>query len=319
MNSTTLYNSYGHANLTAPTVPLNFLEQTWVSIFEGRNEWVMVTILSILVHELNYFGRYIPFLIAEYIPFLQKYKIQQDKTFTNEMKWHCLKSVLFAHFVIQMPLMVFFHPTAVRIGMNIREVPFPAWFTIAYQVVICLIIEDFFHYVAHRLLHTSFLYKNIHKMHHEYTAPVGLAAEYAHPIEQLILGTGTFVGPMLFSLLGEFHIITMFCWISVRLWQAVEAHSGFDFPWSLPHIIPFWSGADHHDFHHQTFTNCFSTSFRVWDYLLGTDKNYHAARAKKAAEAAAKAKKGTSSVLPSPQQGPKQQKSTSSAKKQKEH
>ena len=31
--------------------------------------------------------------------------------------------------------------------------------------------------------------------------------------------------------------------------------STIDFPWSLRNIIPFWAGADHHDFHHMAFVN----------------------------------------------------------------
>jgi methylsterol monooxygenase len=62
-----------------------------------------------------------------------------------------------------------------------------------------------------------------------------------------------------------------------------------DFPWSLQHIIPFWSGADHHDFHHMAFTNNYATSFRWWDRICGTDKNYQAYRARvRAAKAAMK-------------------------------
>jgi methylsterol monooxygenase len=51
-----------------------------------------------------------------------------------------------------------------------------------------------------------------------------------------------------------------------------------DFPWSLQHILPFWSGAEHHDFHHMAFTNNYSTSFRWWDRIFGTDDKYRAYR-----------------------------------------
>lgn len=69
-------------------------------------------------------------------------------------------------------------------------------------------------------------------------------------------------------------------------------YSTVDFPWSLQHIIPFWSGADHHDFHHMAFTNNFSTSFRWWDRVLGTDDKYRAYRKK--VDAAKAAMKGAS-------------------------
>ena len=53
-----------------------------------------------------------------------------------------------------------------------------------------------------------------------------------------------------------------------------------DFPWSLHNIVPFWSGAEHHDFHHMAFTNNFSTSFRWWDRIFGTDNKYREYRAR---------------------------------------
>jgi len=62
-----------------------------------------------------------------------------------------------------------------------------------------------------------------------------------------------------------------------------------DFPWSLHHILPFWSGADHHDFHHMAFTNNYSTSFRWWDRIFGTDNKYREYKQKlKAAKEAMK-------------------------------
>nr|GAT57949.1 predicted protein [Mycena chlorophos] len=61
------------------------------------------------------------------------------------------------------------------------------------------------------------------------------------------------------------------------------AEIGYDFPWSLNKFIPFWSGADHHDFHHMAFTNNFATSFRWWDRMLGTDTSYRSYRKKMAA------------------------------------
>jgi sterol desaturase/sphingolipid hydroxylase (fatty acid hydroxylase superfamily) len=46
-----------------------------------------------------------------------------------------------------------------------------------------MVVEDFTFYWSHRLLHTPFLYKNFHKIHHEYNTSVSIASVYAHPIE----------------------------------------------------------------------------------------------------------------------------------------
>ncbi|KAJ8519227.1 hypothetical protein ONZ45_g3790 [Pleurotus djamor] len=147
------------------------------------------------------------------------------------------------------------------------------------QIFFFFFFEDLFHFLAHQALHTGILYKHIHKIHHKYSAPFGLAAEYAHPAEVAILGTGTIAGPLLYCYFTRnLHILTVYIWITLRLFQAIDAHSGYDFPWSLQHILPFWSGADHHDFHHMAFTNNFSTSFRWWDRICGTDDKYRAYR-----------------------------------------
>jgi len=96
------------------------------------------------------------------------------------------------------------------------------------QIIFFFFFEDAFHYVAHQALHYGPLYRNIHKIHHKYSAPFGLAAEYAHPLEVLILGTGTLAGPVLYcAFFKGLHLFTFYCWITFRLLQAIDAHSGY--------------------------------------------------------------------------------------------
>lgn len=156
------------------------------------------------------------------------------------------------------------------------------------QLVVFLILEDFYHYHVHRFMHTPFMYRYVHRIHHEYAAPFGIAAEYAHPIETLILGFGTIGGPLAYHITTHFilqwgpdwdlHMTTMILWMILRLHQVVDAHSGYDFPWSLHHWLPFWAGAEHHDYHHQSYVGNYASSFRWWDYLFGTDIKYRAYR-----------------------------------------
>jgi methylsterol monooxygenase len=126
---------------------------------------------------------------------------------------------------------------------------------------------------------------------------------------------GTITGPLICCLLiSRVHMFTTYTWVTLRLFQAIDAHSGYgkkpiivplpqpstdssqplstDFSWSLRHFIPFWPGVNHHDFHRMSFTNNYATSFRWWDRIFGTDDKY---RAYKAHLAAAKKQKKSAS------------------------
>ena len=163
----------------------------------------------------------------------------------------------------------------------------------AYQIAIFFVMEDTWHYWTHRWMHESaFMYKTVHKIHHHYSAPFGLAAEYASPIEVMCLGFGTVGSPILYcSIFKDLHILTVYLWITCRLFQAIDAHSGYEFPWSLHHFLPFWAGADHHDVHHEKFVGNYSSSFRWWDYFMCTESGSAAFKMKRSAVAAEKAKK----------------------------
>ncbi|KAI9318664.1 hypothetical protein BX666DRAFT_1930369 [Dichotomocladium elegans] len=266
---------------------LNALEIYWETMYKGRNPMLVTGVLAFAVHELIYFGRFLPYLICDHIPYLRQYKLQPHKHNSHIDYWRCTKRVLYCHFVIESPIIFFFHPSATLLGMRITA-PFPCWYQVLSQLIIFFVLEDFYHYHVHRLMHSPFLYRNIHRIHHEYAAPFGIAAEYAHPIETILLGFGTIAGPLAYHLLAvhffqwgtgwHLHMTTMLWWIVLRLHQTVDAHSGYDFPWSLRHFLPFWTGADHHDYHHQAFVGNYGSSFRWWDYLFGTDAKYRAYR-----------------------------------------
>ncbi|RXK42503.1 methylsterol monooxygenase [Tremella mesenterica] len=279
--TTTQNNLYGGLDLDG----LNWLERTWAWYYIAMGNPIIATgLMSFAMHELVYFGRAIPWLIIDAIPYFQKWKLQPNKHVTRAQILQCTKVVLLTHFTCEAPLIWLFHPICCYFGMSTFEVPFSPPWLMAAQIAFFFVFEDTFHYWAHRALHYGPLYKNIHKLHHEFSAPIGLAAEYAHPLEVMILAQGTISGPFVYCLFrGDLHILTVYIWVTLRLFQAVDAHSGYDFPWSLRHFLPFWAGADHHDYHHQAFTNCYSTSFRWWDYMLGTDAKYHAYRSRIAA------------------------------------
>ena len=58
-------------------------------------------------------------------------------------------------------------------------------YTTLAQLVACLVVEDTWHYFVHQLLHHKSIYKYIHKVHHNFQAPFGMVAEYAHWAETM--------------------------------------------------------------------------------------------------------------------------------------
>ncbi|KAJ4765709.1 Methylsterol monooxygenase 1-2 [Rhynchospora pubera] len=145
--------------------------------------------------------------------------------------------------------------------------PLPSLGEMAAQLIVYFLIEDYSNYWIHRLLHCKWAYEKIHKVHHEFAAPIGFAAPYAHWTEILILGIPTFVGPAI----APGHMITFLLWIILRQAEAIDIHSG------PTKFIPFYGGAEYHDYHHyvggQSQSN-FSSVFTYCDYIYGTDKGY---------------------------------------------
>ncbi|KAJ3413931.1 C-4 sterol methyl oxidase [Chytridiales sp. JEL 0842] len=285
-------------NGTSSSYTPNALESLWLQTFAtASNPAITLGAVMFVLHEIVFFGRYLPYMIMEKIPFFAKYKIQPTKKVTSEqfwkVVWHSIRSQLF----VQLPMVTFFYPTAMAVGMRFLDVPFPTLTTLFLQQLYFVFCEDTFHYFVHRAMHWGPLYKHIHKIHHEYQAPFGLTAEYAHTLEVLVLGQGFFIGPMTWSLATKgtpnaLHVLSVMIWMCVRLILTIDDHSGFDFPWSLHHYLPFWGGADFHDYHHMAFIGNYSSTFRHWDWIFGTDKGYKAWVAKRKAAKADAAKKG---------------------------
>ena len=138
-------------------------------------------------------------------------------------------------------------------------------------------IEDIGFSIAHRILHTPYLYKQVHKVHHTYTQAVGISATYTHPIEFFF---GNMIPSILpIAILGpRVHMVSVYTWAILRVAATTNAHSGYDFPWVPWDLMPMRGTPTYHDFHHSggDFSGNFSGQTTVMDTIWGTNLKYFA-------------------------------------------
>ena len=143
--------------------------------------------------------------------------------------------------------------------------PLPPWYVMGGQVVFFIILDDFLYYWMHRTLHTRWLYKHVHSVHHRITAPFALTGNYMHALEFVWTSTLVLIGP---SLVGA-HVVTLWIWIVFRQFEAADGHSGYDVPWNPGLLFPFYKGPAYHDFHHRRFFGNYAGFFAYLDKLFG--------------------------------------------------
>ncbi|NXC19492.1 MSMO1 monooxygenase, partial [Corythaeola cristata] len=195
-------------------MPDNPLQQpfknAWNYMLDNYTKFQIATWGSLIVHEASYFLLCVPGFVFQFIPYMQKYKIQPQLVKYLPAKTVCFQDNLLLHKLVSSASL------CVILAMEIHAVVY----VLVAQCFGCAVIEDAWHYFLHRLLHHKRIYKYIHKVHHEFVSPFGMQAEYAHPLETLILGTGFFIGIVVFCN----HVILLWAWVICRLMETIDVH-----------------------------------------------------------------------------------------------
>ena len=213
--------------------------------------------------------------------FIERYKSNEDPWpwHTDPEGWRTLvKKAVFVLLFNGNVLVLLVYLPLTRAGLtkehSLEEAKIPTPTTLAASILFFMLCEDFTFYCTHRLLHYGPIYRRIHKMHHSFKTTVGIAAEYAHPVE-FVLGNmlPTSVGPAIFG--PKAHIVTAWAWYAIRFGETLDGHCGYDFSWSPYRLIPLSGSSDYHDFHHSANIGNYSSFFCIWDTIFGTNKDYY--------------------------------------------
>jgi sterol desaturase/sphingolipid hydroxylase (fatty acid hydroxylase superfamily) len=102
---------------------------------------------------------------------------------------------------------------------------------------------------------------------------ISLASEFSHPVDYFI--TGLIPSSVGNAILGpNMHYFGYLVWVFIRVSETNSGHCGYDFPWNPYSLIPFSTTSPYHDFHHSKNVGNYSSLFRTWDTIFGTNKVY---------------------------------------------
>jgi sterol desaturase/sphingolipid hydroxylase (fatty acid hydroxylase superfamily) len=147
----------------------------------------------------------------------------------------------------------------------------PGVFEAIWQFSLMVLLDDIWFYAIHRVLHENkWLYRKIHRIHHEAYAALPIEYIYAHPLEWMIGAGGPVLGLVLIlQLSGDMSAFVFWAWAGWRIVHELDIHSGLISP--IGAKIPFFAGSIAHDLHHARPTRGnYASSTTVLDRLLGT-------------------------------------------------
>jgi methylsterol monooxygenase len=178
----------------------------------------------------------------------------------------CARKVLFNQVFLLLPITIALPSLYLSTGVRISS-PLPSVATMLFEIVCMLVWQEIAFYYSHLLLHTRYFYGKVHKVHHEFKAPIGMAAIYAEPFEFIVSN----IAPLFFApVLCRTHILSAWVWFIIATAGTINHHSGYAFPWLVGHLSPRF-----HDYHHSKFDANFG--LLGWlDRLHGTDTGFHA-------------------------------------------
>lgn len=187
-----------------------------------------------------------------------KYKIQPQRRIT----WAEYRQVFYVVAKNQLLMALPLSAATAYISPRPTGLPLPGAWTTTWTYFVCLFFEEAGFFLVHRAVHSKRWYASIHKMHHQFQAPVAMASTYCTLTEHLFSNLLPIIAG-LWRCDAHWSLAVMF-FASLQI-GTLCTHSDYN--------IPGLYDALQHDWHHYSFTENFGPT-GLFDRICGTDKNF---------------------------------------------
>ncbi|OJD17472.1 hypothetical protein AJ78_02445 [Emergomyces pasteurianus Ep9510] len=245
--------------MAAMSSSLSSLTTLWPQIATSYPPGLIEVTITILAQILGFWLPCTLYLLVDlaFPAFSSKHKLQSSR---RQPSWsaisHCFQRVLTANLLSTCLHIALSYATNFQLALFTISPTYPTPRQLISDFIYALLSRELLFYTAHRALHHPKLYPRFHKQHHSFTAPVALAAQYAHPLEHMLANVMPIVLPLA---LRRAHILSFALFLTTMLVETASVHSGYDF-----------AGARKHDLHHEKFRVNYG-ALGLMDWVFGTD------------------------------------------------
>jgi len=230
-----------------------------------------------IVYFLFYYLHSWVFICADWYGFLDKYAIRAGNRYLPPLvqQYEAIREASIDTFIIK-PILLFSTFPLLGGPFLSFNTALPSVTEAIWQILLMLTIFATSLFWIHLALHkVTWLYKNVHKKHHEFHETVGFAAQFHHPIEALASTLHVVLGVVLVRP----HVVVYLIVLCFTLIEIVDSHCGYDVPWKVIYVwsdvYPWGSGARAHDFHHSHNIGVYGGGLLgLWDEFMQTNQAF---------------------------------------------
>jgi Delta7-sterol 5-desaturase len=187
-----------------------------------------------------------------------------NKAFAREIRYSVSTAIIFS--LVGLATYHLVRAGVLRVYRDLDSYGWPWWFA---SVALAIVIHDAYFYWTHRALHSRWLFKRVHRIHHLSTSPSPWAAYAFSPGEALV---NALVLPVIL-LVVPMHDSAIFVFLVYMIVMNVIGHLGIElYPrgWVTSRWTRWYSTSTHHNLHHRDCHGNYGLYFTWWDRLLRT-------------------------------------------------